>query len=116
MQRKTARTVEGCSYSFLCVASGRPSRYSSAWAEDEADIVGGCGREVTAVLPPYYHIRILGCAEKESERGRAKRMRRAVFSLYELEVESRVGSSTESKGDAPSERKDAPPQFRSTPV
>jgi hypothetical protein len=40
MQRNTANTVEGCSYSLLCVAIGRPSRYSSAWAEDEADIVG----------------------------------------------------------------------------
>jgi len=39
MQRKTASTVEGCSYSFLCVANGRPSRYSSAWLEDEADMV-----------------------------------------------------------------------------
>lgn len=44
MQRKTASTVEGCSYSFLCVAKGRPSRYSSAWVEDEADIVADVGK------------------------------------------------------------------------
>jgi hypothetical protein len=39
MQRNTASTVEGCSYSFLCVARGRPSRYSRAWVEDDTDIV-----------------------------------------------------------------------------
>jgi len=43
MHRNTASTVLGCSYSFLCVASGRPSRYSSAWVEDVADIVGDVG-------------------------------------------------------------------------
>ena len=56
MQRNTANTVEGCSYSLLCVAIGRPSRYSSAWAEDEADIVG----DVEESLSVYRRIIIFG--------------------------------------------------------
>jgi hypothetical protein len=62
MQRKTANTVDGCSYSLLCVAIGRPSRYSSAWLEDEADIV----RDVEERLSVYRRIIMFG--EEDSTR------------------------------------------------
>lgn len=45
MHRKIANTVDGCSYSFLCVLTGNCSRYSSAW-EEEAAIVGDVGYEL----------------------------------------------------------------------
>jgi hypothetical protein len=75
MQRNTANTVEGCSYSLLCVAIGRPSRYSSAWAEDEADIV----RDVEESLSVYRRIIIFG------EKG-------STYSLKETRA-SRAGSA-----------------------
>jgi hypothetical protein len=43
MQRNTASTVDGASYSFLCVCNGSPCRYSRAWIDDDADIVGDVG-------------------------------------------------------------------------
>lgn len=73
MHRNTASTVEGCSYSFLCVCSGRPSRYSSAWEDDDTDILadvdGGSA---------YYRIImvVLGDVEQRRARGQ-KRVGRA---------------------------------------
>jgi hypothetical protein len=83
MQRYTANTVEGCSYSLLCVAIGRPSKYSSACADDEADIVEGCGGEYVG-LPPYYHIRRTEYREIEQKR----RVRRA-FSLRKVKLQDK---------------------------
>jgi hypothetical protein len=42
MHRNIASTVDGCSYSFLCVETGSCSRYSSA-CDDDADIVVDVG-------------------------------------------------------------------------
>ena len=108
MQRYTANTVEGCSYSLLCVAIGRPSKYSSACADDEADIVEGCGGEYVG-LPPYYHIRRREYREIEQKR----RVRRA-FGLRKVKLQA--SNQRKYLDDAPSKRKadptnSAPPLF-----